>query len=61
MVLEQDTSPKQGKPFVPPLNMAKVENVMKVVQQQQQAQIDVNGFQGEVILNEMGTTQSIIR
>jgi len=52
-------SPKQGKPFVPPLNMSRVEDLMRLAQLQQQ-QADLNnekyadlGFQGEVVLNDM--------
>jgi hypothetical protein len=28
-VPEQDTSPKQGKPFVPPLDMSKIEDLLR--------------------------------
>lgn len=51
-------SPKQGKPFVPPLNMSRVEDLIRLAQSQQK-QADLNnekfndlGFQGEVVLND---------
>lgn len=51
---EQDTSPKQGKPYVPPLNMSKVEDLLRASQEQPNfdEEFNADGFQGEVLLNE---------